>query len=473
MRSMITTLKQIISALHSQGSPLKPSAIRYSSIASRKIFPLVAGLLTEIPDVSFEDIVLTIQLSTYIYGREMCHFLHDSRYFVTRFWSWFYSYCPNLIRQFSCSVTNAERKILIDMVTAVNGSLDDVLFFNLKNKDIYQPCWVVIKQPDIRRLLIIARGTLSLLDGFTDIDATSEPLSSCFPELDPSLNFYVHRGILQATIWMYNSIVPCLHSWIDSEMASSTAAKQSSSATLEIEDRSQVSPDTTGFSLLLSGHSLGSAVTVLLGALLLLNHPDRWTTRNVRCIGYGCPPFSNAAFSDWTKAWLTTFIYDMDLVPRLGEHSLRVRACRAANYRGDVEALESANSISRGLMMNHSLILSGTVYLIQSTSGYRKHGFCTPKKIFSASSTIGETSLSSLTKTFDLVDTYSDASLSSYNAELIEEFEERLYFVTPIDPHDFSETMLNEAALYDHLCYSSIIPHIFERRRRYPAVKKY
>ncbi|EFO65002.1 Hypothetical protein GLP15_394 [Giardia lamblia P15] len=454
MHFLVTSLKQIISALYSQGSPLKLSAIRYSSLSSRKLFPLVAGLLTEIPGVDFEDIVLTIRLSTSIYGKEMCHFLHDSRYFLSRFWAWFYSYCPNLIRQFSCSVTNAERKILMDMVATIKGSLDDVLFFNLKNKDMYQPCWVVLRQPGVQRLLIIARGTLSLLDGFTDIDAFSEPLSNRFPELTSAPNFYVHRGVLQATIWMYTSIVPRLHSWIDSEMASNRASKQSSDAS------------TVGFSLLLSGHSLGSAVTVLLGALLLLKHPDRWTTKNIQCIGYGCPPISNAAFSDWTKDWLTMFVYDMDLVPRLGDHSLRVRACRAAMYKGNIETLESANSISRALMMNHSLILSGNVYLIQPTSGYKHYGFCTPKTIYSASSVIGETSLSSLTKLFDMSDVYSDAYYPSPYSGIVEEFEDRLYFVTPIDPHDFAETMLSEAALYDHLCYSSIIPHIFDRRRK-------
>ncbi|ESU39458.1 Lipase [Giardia duodenalis] len=452
MQFLVTSLKQIINALYSQGSPLKLSAIRYSNLSSRKLFPLVAGLLTEIPEVDFKDILLTIRLSTSIYGKEMCHFLHDSRYFLSRFWAWFYSYCPNLIRQFSCSVTNAERKILADMVAIVKGSLNDVLFFNLKNKDMYQPCWVVMRQPGVQRLVIIARGTLSLLDGFTDIDASSEPLSNCFPELTSAPNFYVHRGVLQATIWMYDSIVPCLHAWIDSELASSRAAKQSPET------------DTAGFSLLLSGHSLGSAVTVLLGALLLLKHPDRWTTRNIQCIGYGCPPISNAAFSDWTKDWLTMFIYDMDIVPRLGDHSLRVRARRAATYKRNIETLESANSISRTLMMSNSLILSGNVYLIQPTSGYRRYGFCMPKPIYSASSIIGETSLSSLTKVLDASDVYSDAYYHSPHNGIVKEFENRLYFVTPIDPHDFSETMLSEAALYDHLCYSSIIPHMFDRR---------
>lgn len=462
MHFLIASFKQIIRAIHSQGSPLKFSAARYGSLSSRKIFPLIAGLLTEIPGVSFDDIVLTTQLSTDIYGRSMCYFLHDSRHFITRFWAWFYSYFPDMIRQFSCSITNAELKILNRMVTAVKGSLNDVLFFNLKNKDVYQPCWVIIRQPGTRRLLLIARGTLSLLDGFTDIDVTSVPLTDSFPELDLSSNFYIHRGVLRATIWMYNSIVPFLHSWIDSELASSKAAQETLDIDLTRKDDAHRPFCDDSFSLLLSGHSLGSAVTILLSALLLLKHPDRWTTKNIYCIGYGCPPFSNAAFSDWTKGWCTTFVYDTDLVPRLGDHSLRVRACRAARYTGDLEALESANDISRSLMLDYSLVLAGNIYLVQPTCGYKKYGFCIPKRIFKANSSIGETSLSSFSNAVDVLNSYHDSYHYQSQNGVIEEFENRLYFVTPIDPHDFSETMLNEAALYDHLCYGSIMPHIFE-----------
>ncbi|KAJ3309490.1 hypothetical protein HDV04_005982 [Boothiomyces sp. JEL0838] len=148
-------------------------------------------------------------------------------------------------------------------------------------------------------VIVSLRGTLGLSDLVTDITA-----NYCFFKYDDGIEGYVHSGIFQSAIKISNSPIR--------DAVSEALIKH------------------PGFSLVLTGHSLGAGCAALLtllwstkivnedGSLTFLTDKNKgFPERPIHSFLYACPAIMSAELSRHFKKLMTTFVYRHDIVPCL------------------------------------------------------------------------------------------------------------------------------------------------------------
>ncbi|XP_073977437.1 inactivation no afterpotential E isoform X3 [Rhodnius prolixus] len=144
------------------------------------------------------------------------------------------------------------------------------------------------------KVVVSIRGTLSMKDVITDLNAESETL----PLNPPKEDWLGHKGMVHAAVYIRDKLE---EENILGE-AFQLAAKQK--------------PDEQ-FGLVLVGHSLGAGTASILAILLRQTYPD------LQCFAYSPPGgLLSMPAVQYTKSFITSVVLGKDVVPRIGLHQM-------------------------------------------------------------------------------------------------------------------------------------------------------
>jgi hypothetical protein len=160
---------------------------------------------------------------------------------------------------------------------------EHIIYANLENK-IGQSVFYVAQDIASKRLVIACRGTLSLSDAITDLNAEMVPFHG-------SPQYKAHKGIMNNTKHVYSELVNRVQigQWLE---------------------------DHEDYSLMVVGHSLGAAVASYLTVMLSKQFPS------VKCIAYAPPMLMDKQLSHKTRSSITSIIYNHDIIAHLSLSSI-------------------------------------------------------------------------------------------------------------------------------------------------------
>ena len=158
---------------------------------------------------------------------------------------------------------------------------------------IGEPPFFVALDYDKRSIVISVRGTLSLHDIITDLNAEGELLPT-EPVHDDWLG---HKGMVEAAVYIRDKL--------KSEDILNRALNYA-------PDRGSQS-----FQIVLVGHSLGAGTAAILSILLKQEHPD------LVCFAFAPPGgLLSVPALEYTKEFIISVVLGKDVVPRLGLHQM-------------------------------------------------------------------------------------------------------------------------------------------------------
>ncbi|KAL3227234.1 hypothetical protein MRX96_024201 [Rhipicephalus microplus] len=175
--------------------------------------------------------------------------------------------------------------------------------------DVGETPFFVAVDHEKRTVVVSVRGTLSLQDVLTDLNAEGEPL----PVNPPHEDWLGHKGMVQAAEYIKRKLVD--------EGILSQAFNYS------------LDKGTTQYDLVLVGHSLGAGAAAILAILLKQDFPNLLcyayappggTPQVLACLSHpssshplsACPPWSTA------RTFITSVVLGKDVVPRIGLHQM-------------------------------------------------------------------------------------------------------------------------------------------------------
>ncbi|KAL3270811.1 hypothetical protein HHI36_021333 [Cryptolaemus montrouzieri] len=146
---------------------------------------------------------------------------------------------------------------------------------------------------DRRKVIISIRGTLSMQDILTDLNAEGETIP-----LDPIKEDWLgHKGMVQAAQYIYNHL--------EKEQLIEAALQHN------------LERGTNNFQLVLVGHSLGAGTASILGILLRQHYKD------LECYCYAPPGgLLSMPAVEYSKKFTISVVVGKDVVPRIGLHQM-------------------------------------------------------------------------------------------------------------------------------------------------------
>ncbi|XP_040564209.1 diacylglycerol lipase-alpha [Lepeophtheirus salmonis] len=141
-------------------------------------------------------------------------------------------------------------------------------------------------------IVISIRGTLSLKDVLTDLNAEAEPISNAsYPEED----WVGHKGMVISASYIHQQLIQ--------DKLLSKAFNWTS--------------ETSSYPLICVGHSLGAGIAAILSILLKQDYP------NTHCFAYSPPGgLLSRNVVNYTKSFITSVVVGKDVIPRVGLHQL-------------------------------------------------------------------------------------------------------------------------------------------------------
>ncbi|XP_053204588.1 diacylglycerol lipase-alpha-like isoform X2 [Panonychus citri] len=159
--------------------------------------------------------------------------------------------------------------------------------------EIAEPPFFVALDYDKRTIVVTIRGTLSLQDVITDLNAEGDLLPTN-PVRD---NWLGHKGMVEAAVYIKKKLT-------DEKI-------------LEQALTHNPCKGTHNYSLVLVGHSLGAGTAAILAILLKETYPD------LVCYAFSPPGgLLSLPAVEYTKHFITSVVLGKDVVPRLGLHQM-------------------------------------------------------------------------------------------------------------------------------------------------------
>lgn len=163
------------------------------------------------------------------------------------------------------------------------------------------------------KIVISIRGTLSMKDILTDLNAEGE----CLPLDPPHEDWLGHKGMVQAAVYIKNKLIE--ENLIEKALMHNPERK------------------TQNFGLVFVGHSLGAGTAAILAILMKPVYND------LQCFSYSPPGgLLSMPAVEHSKSFITSIVVGKDVVPRVGLHQME--AMRADLINAIQRRLESFNN---------------------------------------------------------------------------------------------------------------------------------
>eukprot|EP00668_Euglena_longa_P044048 GGOE01058625.1.p1 GENE.GGOE01058625.1~~GGOE01058625.1.p1 ORF type:complete len:642 (+),score=136.23 GGOE01058625.1:22-1926(+) len=244
------------------------------------------------PEVALDEVQYYAKYYVAIYGGLLFFYMHPARWLFGLFCQALCLRRPPLLAHGDCLGLNARALLQVTGLAP-----EDVLYASFLNA-LHRPVYYIALDREKKAIVVAIRGTLSLADTVTDLDAAlvTHPV-------DGVGDVEVHRGMMAAAQTVLGDL------------------KQNGI----LEQAFRLHPD---YCLLVTGHSLGAGTATLL-SLLLFPH----MARPLKCIAYAPPGgLMSENGAEYSRRFVTSVVFGDDVIPRLGIHpllDLRGRLLRA------------------------------------------------------------------------------------------------------------------------------------------------
>lgn len=144
---------------------------------------------------------------------------------------------------------------------------------------VFAPKCVLLLDHERREIVLVVRGSASILDFCTDLCLVNEPFQ----------HGQGHRGMVHAARWLVNQVQP---------------------------DLEQLAQQHQEYDIVLTGHSLGASVAALAAMTLHEAFP------RLHCYAFATPASVTEELAHACQDYVTSVVHGDDCVPRLHQHSL-------------------------------------------------------------------------------------------------------------------------------------------------------
>ncbi|CAH0548856.1 unnamed protein product [Brassicogethes aeneus] len=193
---------------------------------------------------------------------------------------------PEIVDDNCCQCNYAALHKLTDL-----GDIE--IIYATYHVDVGQTPFFVALDYDRKKIVISIRGTLSMKDILTDLNAEGETL----PLSPPKEDWLGHKGMVQAAAYILE--------------------KLDEKQLVEKAQNHKPERGTPEFEIVIVGHSLGAGTASILGILLRQRHPS------LLCYCYSPPGgLLSAPAVEYTKEFTVSVVVGKDVVPRIGLHQM-------------------------------------------------------------------------------------------------------------------------------------------------------
>ncbi|KAG1699836.1 Sn1-specific diacylglycerol lipase alpha [Nymphon striatum] len=167
------------------------------------------------------------------------------------------------------------------------------IIFGTYHVEIGETPFFVCVDHEMKNVVVSIRGTLSLQDVLTDLNAEAEPI----PTEPVQDSWYGHKGMVQAAEYIRRKLI--------GDQLLARAFHHS------------IERGSMDYQLVLVGHSLGAGTAAILAILLRNEYPT------LHCYSFSPPGgLLSLPLAEYTKSFITSVVVGKDLVPRIGLHQM-------------------------------------------------------------------------------------------------------------------------------------------------------
>ncbi|CAI5709235.1 unnamed protein product [Peronospora farinosa] len=180
-----------------------------------------------------------------------------------------------------------------------------LIYAHVQDQDIRHPSFALLGNKETKTALVLIRGSKSVQDALTDIQAYPEEIglsAAGAPQSEATGGFvdaFAHNGMLKAVMWIKDRIVKSLR-------------------VLHIE----------GYHIVFAGHSLGAGCAALLSVMLQKEFAD------LECFAYAVPACVNLSVAESCNDFVHSIVLRDDIVPRAKASNVLKLVDELKNFKG-------------------------------------------------------------------------------------------------------------------------------------------
>ncbi|GMF27202.1 unnamed protein product [Phytophthora lilii] len=180
-----------------------------------------------------------------------------------------------------------------------------LIYAHVQDQDVRHPSFALLGNKENKTALVLIRGSKSVQDALTDIQAYPEEIglsSAGAPQSEATGGFvdaFAHNGMLKAVMWIKDRIVKSLR-------------------VLHNE----------GYHIVFSGHSLGAGCAALLSVMLQKEFDD------LECFAYAVPACVNLSVAESCNDFVHSIVLRDDIVPRAKASNVLKLVDELKNFKG-------------------------------------------------------------------------------------------------------------------------------------------
>ncbi|KAG1708863.1 hypothetical protein DVH05_022497 [Phytophthora capsici] len=180
-----------------------------------------------------------------------------------------------------------------------------LIYAHVQDQDVRHPSFALLGNKENKTALVLIRGSKSVQDALTDIQAYPEEIglsSAGAPQSEATGGFvdaFAHNGMLKAVMWIKDRIVKSLR-------------------VLHNE----------GYHIVFAGHSLGAGCAALLSVMLQKEFED------LECFAYAVPACVNLSVAESCNDFVHSIVLRDDIVPRAKATNVLKLVDELKNFKG-------------------------------------------------------------------------------------------------------------------------------------------